>query len=231
MPIAVLCPGCKTQFQVSDKFAGQKGPCPKCKTVITIPKATPEIVIHAPEQVGPKDSTGRPVFMPILRQETVLSQTAIIAMVAAVVTVMLVTVIVGLSSQGEPPILILVAGAIGLAPPLGFAGYAMLRDQEEMIPYRGTTLWIRVAASSAVYALLWAAFVWLPPLVLGFDPPPYPLYSLVYIVPVIVGVGGLTAYVAYDLEVGQALLHYGLYLAVTVILSWIAGVNWLPADL
>jgi hypothetical protein len=48
---------------------------------------------------------------------------------------------------------------------------------------------------------------------------------------VLVAIGGLTAYVSYDLEFGQALLHYGMYLAATMILSWVAGVNWLPSDL
>jgi hypothetical protein len=41
MPIQVTCPGCKAQFNVSEKFAGKKGPCPKCKAVITIPAAEP----------------------------------------------------------------------------------------------------------------------------------------------------------------------------------------------
>jgi hypothetical protein len=231
MAIAVICPGCKAGFQVSDKFAGKKGPCPKCKTVITIPEQkSDDIVIHAPESVGPKDSTGRPVFMPILRQETVLSQTAIFGIVASVVTVLLIAVILRLGSTGGPPPVILAFGAILLAPPLGVAGYAMLRDQE-IVPYRGTTLWIRVAASSLMYVLLWAAFLWLPPVVWDIDPPTvgtYSTYSLLFIVPLIVAVGGLTAYVSYDLEFGQALMHYGLYLAVTVILSWIAGVNWMP---
>ena len=38
MPISVVCPGCKARFNVSDKFAGKKGPCPKCKTVLTVPR-------------------------------------------------------------------------------------------------------------------------------------------------------------------------------------------------
>ena len=37
MAIAVLCPGCKSQFTVSDQYAGRTGPCPKCKKSITIP--------------------------------------------------------------------------------------------------------------------------------------------------------------------------------------------------
>ena len=34
MAIDVTCPSCHTRFQVSDKFAGKSGPCPKCKNTI-----------------------------------------------------------------------------------------------------------------------------------------------------------------------------------------------------
>jgi hypothetical protein len=37
MPIHVVCPICKAEFNVSDKFAGRQGPCPKCKSPIKIP--------------------------------------------------------------------------------------------------------------------------------------------------------------------------------------------------
>jgi hypothetical protein len=225
MPIPVICPGCKAAFQVSDKFAGKKGPCPKCKTVITIPEASPEIVIHAPKPEGPTDSTGRPVFLPILRQETVLSQTAIFALVAAVVTVLLVAVVVGLATNRHPPTFLLVLGAVGLAPPLSLAGYAMLRDQESP-PYRGSTLWLRIAITSLVYAVLWGIYPWIP--AMYFEGPPYGLYALLFIVPIMLGIGGLAAYASLDFEYGPAVLHYGFYLAMTVILSMLAGVNWLP---
>jgi hypothetical protein len=228
MPIPVICPGCKAQFQVSDKFAGKQGPCPKCKTVITIPEASPEIIIHAPAPEGPKDSTGRPVFTPILREEARYSQTFLIAVGAAVFTVVLVAVIVGLATKksGGAPSYMLALGAVALAPPLAVAGYAMLRDQEAT-PYRGRTLYVRVAASSAVYVLLWAAYYWIGSRWVA-HPPPFELHSLLFIVPVMLGVGGLAAYVAFDLEFGQAVMHYGLYLAATVILSMLAGVDWIP---
>lgn len=226
MPIPVICPGCKAAFQVSDKFAGKKGPCPKCKTVITIPEASPEIVIHAPKPEGPTDSTGRPVFMPILREETVLSQTTIVALVAAVVTVLLVAIVVGLATKGNPPTFLLILGAVGLAPPLSLAGYAMLRDQES-VPYRGQTLWLRIAITSVVYVVLWGIYRWIGAMWVT-HPPPYELYSLLFIVPIMLGIGGLAAYASFDLEFGTAALHYGLYLAATVILSMLAGVNWLP---
>ena len=223
MPIQVVCHGCKAAFQVSDKFAGKKGPCPKCKATITIPAVQEEIVVHAPEAAGPKDTLGRPVFIPILREETKLSSTATFAIVAACATVLLVAVILRLA--GGPPPFMLILGAIGLAPPLGIAGYAFLRNQE-LQPYRGTELWGRVAASSAVYAALWAAYRFIPGWY-GLDGPPYELWTLLYIVPPMIAVGGFTAYVTYDVEFGTGMMHYALYLSITVLLSYIAGAKFL----
>ena len=85
MPISVVCPSCKARFSVSEKFAGKKGPCPKCKTVITVPEAVAEEVkIHEPEQFasGGKDSKGRAVLKPILREETKLQPTVAAGIVA-----------------------------------------------------------------------------------------------------------------------------------------------------
>ena len=70
MPIQVTCPGCHARFKVSDKFAGQTGPCPKCKKPITIPKKEDEVVIHAPEAYGPKGVDGTATLKPIERKES-----------------------------------------------------------------------------------------------------------------------------------------------------------------
>ncbi len=75
MAISIICPGCHSRFQVNDKFAGKQGPCPKCKTLINIPKAGEEVKIHAPADfagTAAKDQSGRPVFKPIARQGTEL---------------------------------------------------------------------------------------------------------------------------------------------------------------
>ncbi|HQU46767.1 MAG TPA: hypothetical protein PK867_28445, partial [Pirellulales bacterium] len=50
MPIQVVCPSCKTNFKVSDQFAGKQGPCPKCKAPIRIPKAD---AVDAPAPAAP----------------------------------------------------------------------------------------------------------------------------------------------------------------------------------
>ena len=61
MAILVVCPGCKKSFNVDDKFAGKTGPCPNCKTKITIPEKKAEVKIHAPDEFagGGKGVTGK----------------------------------------------------------------------------------------------------------------------------------------------------------------------------
>lgn len=49
MAIDVICSGCLKQFQVSDQYAGRSGPCPGCKTIISIPKLEDQLVIEEPK--------------------------------------------------------------------------------------------------------------------------------------------------------------------------------------
>ena len=52
MAIQVTCSGCHARFKVSDKYAGRKGPCPKCKAEITVPDADEEVVIKSHDEFG-----------------------------------------------------------------------------------------------------------------------------------------------------------------------------------
>lgn len=57
MPIRVQCPQCRAEFQVNEKFAGKKGPCPKCKNTIEIPRGEPA----APPPADAKTAKRAPV--------------------------------------------------------------------------------------------------------------------------------------------------------------------------
>jgi hypothetical protein len=221
MPISVVCPGCKKRFNVSDKFAGKQGPCPECKTLIKVPEKSEEVVIHAPEQFGPKDKSGRAVLKPIARRETRISP------VLTAATVGLVLVVLGVawlfrSPAGDVPLWLLVVGALGLAPPLAWAGYSFLRD-DELEPYRGRELWLRVGACGLTYAVLWALVGVVTGYVLGGEE--LQAVHMVIIAPVMIGIGAFACYASLDFEFGMAALHYGLYLAVTVVLRLILGLS------
>lgn len=229
MSIHVVCPGCKKAFTVSDQFAGKKGPCPQCKTVITVPTLKEQVVVHAPD-AGPKSAEGRPIFQPIKRTETNITPIAIFGIVVAVVTTLIIALIVRVNTpagQSVSPWL-LGFGAIVLGPPLAFAAYTFLRDQESE-PHRGTMLIVRTLVCGLVYALLWGAFAFVPDWA-GLDQP-LELFWLLIVFPAMWGAGALAAYASFDLEFGTSAVHYGFYLAITVLLLGVAGGIGLIAQL
>jgi hypothetical protein len=234
MPIAIICPGCHSRFQVSEKFGGKQGPCPKCKTLINIPKASEQVKIAEPDDYGgTKDTKGKLVLKPIEREETHLSPNAVVAIGAVCILTLGLAWMIGRAWQVEPepgtepgttvhappdvPPLVLGIGAVLLAPPLVLAGYSFLRD-DELEPYRGRALWIRAALCAAAYAALWGAYALLNqrgflsgPQVWIFAGPPFFV------------VGGAAAFAALDLEFGSAVMHYAFYLGVTVVLRLVMG--------
>lgn len=221
MPIQVTCPGCRKRFTVSDKFAGQKGPCPNCKTVITIPSKSEEVVVHAPEEFGPKDSAGRAVLKPIFRTETRFSIKTAVA-IGVVVLCVLIAALLLRSKDGKVSRPILATGAVLLGPALALAGYTFLRN-DELEPHRGNSLLIRSLICGIVYAGLWGLYslgVWY--LNEGDQPE---LFMMLFIGPVIVGIGAATAAATFDFDFLTGGFHYGLYLLVTVLLRVIMGMK------
>jgi hypothetical protein len=216
MPIQVICPGCHARFKVSDKFAGQRGPCPKCKDVITIPKLEDEVVIHAPEAYGPKGVDGTATLKPIQRQETKASVVVIGGSIAAtLVTVAAAFAIGKLYPAHDVPKWLLGLGAVVLAPPLVYLGYTFLRDQE-LAAYSGQSLWTRIGICSIVYAGLWGMHLYIRHMVVGTGT--FELFHLVYVLPLLVVPGALASLATLDLDSISAGLHYGLYLLTTVLL-------------
>ena len=70
MAINVICPGCHTRFTVPDKYAGKQPPCPKCKTLINVPKLDEQVKVHeTANEPGTKDKTGRPLLKPVARAD------------------------------------------------------------------------------------------------------------------------------------------------------------------
>lgn len=265
MAIDVTCAACKTRFQVSDKFAGKQGPCPKCKAIITVPAKKDEVVIHAPEGSGPKDSKGQLVLKPIARKETRLTPINIGIIAGSVILVLMVSLALRITygnalkvpttavtgTKGETPKtkvatptgtdkkaagkngpravavevqvprtlqIILALGSILLAPAIAFGGYTFLRN-DELEPYRGQALWLRLAVFALAYPALWGIY-WGVFAYLGVNPP---LMALAMIIPLLILGGAFIAHVTLDIEYGTALLHCGMYLSATVVLRLIIG--------
>ena len=230
MPINVICPGCHKRFTVPEKFAGQQGPCPKCKTVIEIPKLEEQVVIHAPEhsEAGAVGTGGRHALKTYKRQDTKFRP----LMFAAVAGIVLVTLLIGLmlrSVPGQPNWLMLVLGSVVLGPPLAWAGYTFLRD-DELEGYQGGNLALRSAACGLVYALAWGIYMFVGGQLFGVDAfaTGLEIYEMVILALLALGIGTLAAYVAFDLEPTSGFFHAAMYFAVTVLLRLVAGLPALP---
>jgi hypothetical protein len=220
MPIHIICPGCKKRYTVSEKFAGQKGPCPNCKTVLTIPAKEDEVVIHAPEDALPKDSKGRSVLQPILREETKFSLPWLLGILGAI----LVAIIGALLARGLTASIPWVVGGLGaiiLAPPLVWAGYSFLQSSE-LEPYRGQELWIRVGACAAAYVAIWGAYVWIGWM---WEVKTLEVWQMVVAATLAMLAGGFAAFASLDLEYLVGIVHYGLYLIVSAMLAYLANLK------
>jgi hypothetical protein len=223
MPIPVTCPGCLARFSVSDKFAGKQGPCPKCKQVITVPDKSQEVVIHAPESSGPKDSTGRPVLKPIRRIEFDPS-TLQIALASSVAVVCLIGAIVLRMMAQSPPTWVLVLAAIALAYPLASMGYTFFKD-DELGGYIGKERWIRLGICAAVFAGTWGLYTLLAYYFGNRTLADIETLQMAIFLALMFGLGVAVSVGACELEVGQSFLHYAIYFVATLLLALIAGVE------
>jgi hypothetical protein len=225
MPIQVTCRHCLKRFQVSDKFAGKTGPCPNCKKPIEIPKADEEVVIHAPRDDSPKDSTGQSVLKPIERQETDVTRTGLVVTLGAIVLVFVLALVFRFAFPGGTPLWAQLLGLAALAPPLVWAGYTFLYDQERE-PYVGPELRNRVLICSAIFAVLWCVYAFVPSYVFELDSAAqmsYPVFGVTLCI--MIGLGALASAGAFELEYVSGLIHAGLYFVAIVLLAVTSGVT------
>mgnify|MGYP002621589134 CR=1 FL=1 len=231
MPIQVICPGCHTRFSVGDQHAGKSGACPKCKGEIKIPEKGDEVIIHAPElEAGAKDAKGRSVLKPIKRKEAKFSTNIFVFVTGGVLLSVIVAWLLGRSDLGDNAVnWILAGGAILLGPPLAYAAYSFLRD-DELGVYQGTDVVIRSIACGLVYALLWGVYVYVGWNVFGDEAfkSGLEMLHLTILSGLVMGIGTFAAYVSFDLEPISAFFHYALYFLVSVLLRFVMDLPFLP---
>ncbi len=221
MSILVVCPGCHKSFRVSDKFAGKSGACPKCKAKIDVPAKVEDVTVHAPTafEGGGRTTTGKLVTKPVARQKVKFGVVGIIAVVAGVLTVVLVTFAAGGVIRDN--LAVLIAGLLAVSPAVVVAAYAFLRN-EDLEPYRGRALYLRSAACAVGYVVLWGVYGYISSEILSGE-----LFEWLFVVPPFLAVGGGIALASLDLDFGSGFFHYAFYLLVTVLLRWAAGMGWI----
>lgn len=222
MSIRVTCSGCHTRFNVSEKFAGKEGPCPKCKKVIQVPAASEQVQVHAPEEFGPKTTSGQAVFKPITRKEASLSPVQLVLIGATIVGFLVVAFMArnGISDKQAFSSWVLLAAAVVVAVPCVFAGYTFLRSSE-LGAFEGQELWTRIGACSLTYPLSWC----LIPLI-GYAVGPE--IGTFVGVGLMILAGAAMAYLLLSIDFFMGILHYGLFLGCCILLRVLAGFPALP---
>ena len=227
MPIQVTCGNCLKRFQVSDKFAGKSGACPNCKKQIRVPDKSEEVKIHAPEDDAPKDRQGRSVLKPLERKETDVTRRGILITIAAVLAALGVAIgfrVTG-TADSTVPLWARIAGLVLLAPPLVWAGYSFVREQE-LEPYVGPELRNRVLILSAMFSGLWLIYAFVPTYVLELDSPTemsFMAFGITFAVMLVVG--AFASVGTFELEFLSGLTHAGFYLLATMALALVAGIT------
>lgn len=213
--IRVTCPHCFKRYEVSEKFAGKEGPCPNCKKTIRVPAMDEQVVIHEKESFGGvKDTAGRLVFEPIKREDAKFSPVAlaIVLFSALLVLALAYFVVRPMEDASKTPILIL--GSLALAFPIVYGAYWFTRN-DELEPFQGTDLWIRVALCSVAFAVLWGLYALVIPYI-GINEDEFP-YLLLW-VSICIAAGAGAAMGCFEVDFFVGFMIYATYLIVTVVL-------------
>ena len=222
MAISVVCSTCQARFKVSDKFAGQTGPCPKCKNPIKIPKASSDVTVHDPTEAAASSNVGHMPTSPIVFKQESFSRITLTLVFSAGVLLILAAYVAGRIFEVEPgrieiPILLQAVTTVLVAIPCAKIGYTVMRDKE-LEPYRGRRLAIRVLICSVAYASLWLVRG-----MIGIENPE--IWQWLFLAPVFLFAGGLTAVVSFDLDWGVAVSHYSLYVVLIALVRYVSGLQ------
>ncbi|MDR1964691.1 MAG: hypothetical protein LBQ50_13010 [Planctomycetaceae bacterium] len=207
---------------MSDRFAGAKGPCPNCNTVINIPKAA--VKIHGAEEFeqGGKTVTGKLILKPISRLEMDFDPIYAGFCALAVLLVYGFTWLLGVmvTSTGTRDVI----GGIGvffIAFPLSLFGYQVLRDREQLFMLTGSDLYRKTGMSAVVYAVLWILFeilIWYMSADFFFVWIYFAAFACLAM---------LATHAVLDINLGSSLLHYLIFFVAVLILRGTLGVGWL----
>ncbi|MDO4587343.1 MAG: hypothetical protein Q4C95_08605 [Planctomycetia bacterium] len=204
MAINVICPGCMTRFQVSDKFAGKKGPCPKCACIIEIPKEN--LIVHEPDNIvsGKKKFKKGDSLRPISRSLFVFTRNQVLLSLVGILAVVLFAFLLGLVPNGLIKTVIVAAIVFGISFPLSAFGYMMVRDTEDLEIFLGNELYRRSFWVALGLSLAWLALE----IILFYLNPGF--YGLGYLVAVAL-FASFIPFVCFETDYGKGLLIFILF--------------------
>lgn len=206
MAIRVICSGCMTSFEVDDRFAGKKGPCPKCGHIIEIPKE--KIVIHAPDDITTDGKTRKNLGQdarPILQKRFVYTGRQVFWGIMGTLGAIAAAYLVGAAGSS---LLSVIVGAIAvflIAFPIAEIGYMFIRDENDLEIFLGNERHVRSAKTAAVFGLSWLLFEVFAYFLGGTG-----AITCLYLV-VIAAVGAIGAQIFFDCNYGKALIVYFMF--------------------
>lgn len=217
MAIVVTCPGCRKSFSVRDEFGGRTGPCPKCKTMITIPKAGDQVKVHGGEAFGA--NAGQMVLKPIKRRKETITLKTVWTVGGGVLAALLLTWLVGLICPDSCRWIVALVELVLVAPPVVYGTYYFLRDSESLKDLEGRDLWTRVGFCALGYVLLWVGFgivSWYMTASFGGE-----LWIWIIAAAPFAVVGALVSSALLEMEFGDGFLHASFFVALTVVMRYL----------
>ncbi len=224
MAINITCPGCLKRFQVSDQFAGRSGPCPGCKTMISIPALDDQVVIHEPENRA--GATGANAKLDsITRRPSVFRKMESICIIVLLFLSITVSVLVRIFWSGAAELhfmhgMVFSLGLFLLAWPAAFVGYGVLKASEtESFPRRA--LLSRATMVAGVYGLIALAFLLTCSLAIPTEDGRMLLIAILAVV--CLTLAWVLPLAFLELEALQSLIHVAIYVSMATLYVFLAN--------
>ena len=220
MPLNVICTGCMKRFQVTDRFAGMKGPCPKCGAIISIP--TESLHLQEDNFVNPvKGKKNKGLLRPFLRIDAQFDPVRTRNYALIVLGVLLATFLLGCVPMYT--VLRSLLGTLGLcliAFPLAIFGYTFVRDREQIFFFSGEELYRRAGIVAAGYVILWL-------LLEGFLATTRADFCVSWFYfSVLAALASLLTLWLLELRFRDAFLHYCIFGFSVILLRYLLGFGW-----
>ncbi|MDR1923225.1 MAG: hypothetical protein LBQ66_02530 [Planctomycetaceae bacterium] len=208
-----------------------KGPCPSCKTVIDIPKAS--VKIHGEEELdyssgsttnatGKTTAAKRIPSKPISRLDFEFKVDSALHYLAVTAGVIAFALLIGLIvPRGVILNIIGVIGVCAIAFPISLFGYQLLRDREELFMLTGSDLHQKTGACAVAYAATWIAFeifIWY----MRADNIFVWIYFAAFAMLAV-----LLCHAILDINFGNSVFHFMIFFLAVILLRGITNIGWL----
>lgn len=211
MGIRVICPGCMRRFEVSERFAGKKGPCPKCGHEIEIPKEN--IVIHAPDEIiieGKK--VKNPDFVrPIEREPYAFSRRQMIINIIGAIVILAFAYLFHFLGSGPLKWMAGTAGIFVVAFALAKTGYILVRNPDDLEIFLGGELFRKSCLVALGYVVCWTVF---EILLLYLNPG---FFFFAFLLPIAL-LAAFIPLVAFDTDYGDSFMLFVIFVLCVVVI-------------